>query len=153
MPNNAVSESDDLSLTVTCLVRASVEECFTAWTEPEQLKAWWGPAGVTCSDAEVDLHVPGGYRIGNLLSSGRILWITGRFVSIIPPHALSYTWKIDDAASESLVNVSFEAKGGLTEVTVTHSQNASIAMRDSHQGGWHGCLKGFETHMQKQQRP
>ena len=32
------------------------ESVFRAWTEVEPLKRWWGPAGITCTDAEVDAH-------------------------------------------------------------------------------------------------
>ena len=149
MAKNAPNKNDDTTLTVRCLVRASIEDCFAAWTEPQQLKAWWGLEGVDCIDAEIDLRIQGGYRIGNQLASGKIIWITGRFVSISPPHELSYTWQIgSNPADESLVNVAFEPKGDMTEVTVTHDRNASVEMRDSHQRGWLGCLKGFEVHMQ-----
>jgi uncharacterized protein YndB with AHSA1/START domain len=51
-------------------IRASVERVFEAWTQPELLRAWWGPRPVTCSGADVDLRVGGKYRIVNALPDG-----------------------------------------------------------------------------------
>ncbi|WP_233255916.1 DUF1579 family protein [Falsiroseomonas bella] len=40
-------------------IPASPEAVFAAWVEPERIKAWWGPHGMTTPEAEVDLR-PGG---------------------------------------------------------------------------------------------
>jgi uncharacterized protein YndB with AHSA1/START domain len=38
---------------------ASTGQVWQAWTDPEQLKQWWGPDNVTITDCEVDLKVGG----------------------------------------------------------------------------------------------
>jgi uncharacterized protein YndB with AHSA1/START domain len=38
---------------------APVEKVWQAWTEPEQLKKWWGPDNVSIAECEVDLKVGG----------------------------------------------------------------------------------------------
>lgn len=38
---------------------APIERVWDAWTRPEDLRAWWGPAGFTCPRAEADVR-PGG---------------------------------------------------------------------------------------------
>lgn len=38
---------------------APVERVWAAWTQPEDLRAWWGPTGFTCSRAEADIRVGG----------------------------------------------------------------------------------------------
>jgi uncharacterized protein YndB with AHSA1/START domain len=58
---------------------ASAERIFDAWTQPEHLRAWWGPRPVTCSGAEVDLRVGGRYRIANALPDGNTVIIEGEF--------------------------------------------------------------------------
>ena len=45
------------------LIAAPREEVFRAWTEPEQLKQWWGPGGYTTQYAEVDLRAGGRYLL------------------------------------------------------------------------------------------
>lgn len=38
---------------------APVKTVWQAWTDPEMLKKWWGPQGVTIPECEVDLKVGG----------------------------------------------------------------------------------------------
>jgi uncharacterized protein YndB with AHSA1/START domain len=38
---------------------APIERVWAAWTQPDDLKAWWGPAGFTCPRAEADVRVGG----------------------------------------------------------------------------------------------
>jgi uncharacterized protein YndB with AHSA1/START domain len=83
------------TLVVRRTIRASPECLFAAWTEPDQLRAWWGPEGVVCIAAEIDLRRGGRYRIGNKLSDQRVLWIVGEFDEVEPPRRLVDTWKVD----------------------------------------------------------
>jgi uncharacterized protein YndB with AHSA1/START domain len=38
---------------------ATPEVAWRAWSDPEQIKQWWGPAGFTCTRADVDFRVGG----------------------------------------------------------------------------------------------
>jgi uncharacterized protein YndB with AHSA1/START domain len=130
-------------------IKAAPERVFRAWTEPEQLVAWWGPRPVTCPHAEVDLRVGGRYRIVNALPDGRRLEIHGEFRVVEPPHRLVYTWQIDDVPGESsVVTVRFEPRGQNTEVIVVHEEIPSETVRDSHAKGWAGCLDALERHFE-----
>jgi uncharacterized protein YndB with AHSA1/START domain len=133
-----------LSLVVRRTIRAPIDRVFSAWTEPEQLRAWWGPRPVTCADAEVDLRVGGRYRIVNRLPDGALITIEGEFHVVEPPRRLVYSWAIDDGdAAVSRVTVRFEARGDATEVVVVHDEIARARVRDSHEKGWEGCLDGL----------
>lgn len=139
--------SDEIVLVVRRTIRASAERIFAAWTQPEQLCAWWGPRPVTCASAEVDLRIGGRYRIVNALADGTTLPIEGVFESIEPPFRLVYTWRLGpEPAESSRVTVRFEPRGDATEVIVVHEQISSVAVRDSHEHGWRGCLDGLERH-------
>jgi uncharacterized protein YndB with AHSA1/START domain len=129
------------------MIRATAARVFDAWTQPEQLRAWWGPRPVTCADAEVDLRVGGRYRIVNLLPDGGSVTIHGEFHVVDAPRMLVYTWNISDGAGEpSRVTVRFEPRGQDTEVVVVHEDIATELVRTSHQQGWHGCLDGLARH-------
>jgi uncharacterized protein YndB with AHSA1/START domain len=132
------------TLVVQKTIAATPERLFAAWTEPEELRRWWGPDGVTCIDPHVDLRVGGRYRIGNRLPDGSILWIVGEFEVIERPHRLTYTWRLEgsDAGTER-VTVRFEGWGTATDVIVTHSSIATETLRDQHEHGWVGCLDGL----------
>ena len=84
--------ADATRLMIRRTIRASPERLFVAWTQPQQLMQWWGPTGVVCVAAEVDLRVGGQYRIGNRLPSNEVVWIEGEFELINRPSELRYTW-------------------------------------------------------------
>jgi uncharacterized protein YndB with AHSA1/START domain len=133
-----------VTLIVRKTIRATAERLFAAWTISDQLKLWWGPQGVKCIDAEVDLRHGGRYRIANQLPDGKILWITGEFEVIEPPRKLVYTWRIEpETESSERVTVQFEPRGEYTEVIVTHERISSEELREMHQQGWQGCLDGL----------
>lgn len=132
------------TLIVRRMIRATPERLFAAWTDPRQLVQWWGPEGVSCPAAEVDLRPGGCYRIANRLPDGRELWISGQFELIEPPHRLVYTWYVESvSAATERVDIRFEAREGATEVIVTHERIATEAARTSHERGWAGCLDGL----------
>jgi glutathione S-transferase len=136
-----------IALVARRTIRAKVERVFDAWTQPEQLRTWWGPRPVTCSDAEVDLRVGGQFRIVNALPDGSTVTIHGEFLVVEPPHKLVYTWRMEDGAFESsLVTVTFAPRGEGTEVVVVHADIPAEPVRDSHEDGWRGCLDGLERH-------
>jgi uncharacterized protein YndB with AHSA1/START domain len=136
-----------IALVARRTVRAKVERVFDAWTRPEQLRAWWGPRPVTCSDAEVDLRVGGRFRIVNALPNGGTVTIHGEFRVVEPPRKLVYTWRMDDGTLESsLVTVTFAPRGAGTEVVVVHEDIPTEPIRESHENGWRGCLDGLELY-------
>jgi uncharacterized protein YndB with AHSA1/START domain len=135
-------------LVVRRTIRASRERLFDAWSQPEQLKQWWGPKSVVCSDAQVDLKVGGRYRIANRFPDGKVVWISGVFEAIERPHLLVYTWQVGaEPGAEERVSVTFETRGDGTEVTVTHERIASAARRDMHEQGWVDCLDGLAEYL------
>jgi uncharacterized protein YndB with AHSA1/START domain len=42
---------------------APVSKVWKAWTDPQQLKQWWGPDNVTITDCEVELEIDGRFYI------------------------------------------------------------------------------------------
>lgn len=142
-----------MNLVITKIIPASPERLFAAWTEPEQLKKWWGPESVTCIEAEVDLRVGGHYRIGNQFPDGNVVWISGRFLVIDAPRKLVYSWQVGTNSHEELVTVSFNSIGdGNTEITVTHERIPDKAARDSHEQGWFGCFSKLASYVRQSPR-
>ena len=137
-----------LSLVVRRVVKASPARVFEAWTTHAQLRAWWGPRGVTCNDAAVDLRVGGRYRIGNLLPDGKVIVIEGVFEVIERPSKLVYTWQVDGGPVER-VTVRFDAKEDetSTDIVVVHDGIRDEATKRTHEQGWIGCLDGLDEHL------
>lgn len=135
-------------LRVQRVIPAPPERVFHAWTDPDELAAWWGPKGVRCLSAEVDLRIGGGYRIGNELPDGSVLWISGVFNRIERPHLLQYSWTVETRSSSAeQVTVHFEQHPRGTLLTVVHELIPSIELRAEHERGWFGCLDGLEKHL------
>lgn len=135
-----------IHLIVRRKIKATPERLFEAWTSETQLVQWWGPKGVRCPVAEVDLRVGGRYRLANETEAGDTIWISGEFERITRPSELVYTWNIEPASQPpERVTVRFEPIDDRTEVIVVHEYIASDAARAEHQSGWQGCLAGLDA--------
>jgi uncharacterized protein YndB with AHSA1/START domain len=88
-----------LTLLVRRSVKAAPERLFAAWTTPELLLEWWGPDGVECVGAEVDLRAGGAWRIGKKMPDGGVLWIGGTFERVAPPGELVYSWQVQNSGA------------------------------------------------------
>jgi uncharacterized protein YndB with AHSA1/START domain len=140
-------EEGSLVLVVRRTIDAPAERLFRAFTEPEQLLRWWGPAPARCSHAELDLRVGGRYRIGNAFPDGSVVWIVGEFERISPPHELVYSWRLEGVGHDvERVTIRFEGQGSRTEVVVLHERISSAKARDGHAQGWEACLDGLARH-------
>jgi len=138
------AESPAISLVVRRTIRATAARLFAAWTDPAQIVRWWGPSGVRCTGAEVDLREGGGYRIGNRFADGREVWIIGTYERIDAPHRLVFTWRLEPGPDHAeRVSVRFEPRGEATEIVIVHERIASAEARASHEAGWDGCLEGL----------
>ena len=143
--------NSDLFLTVTRLIPATPEEVFAAWTVPDVVARWWGPKGVTCIGAEIDLRIGGRYRIGNRMPDRSILWIGGEYLQIEPTKLLVFTWGIDGRESPlEQVSITFREVEYGTEVSVRHEHIGSSSLREEHRQGWIGCLAGLNKYLDGQ---
>ncbi|MBF4471321.1 SRPBCC family protein [Flavobacterium sp. HJJ] len=59
MTTEILTTTPDSEIVSSRIVNASRELVFRAWTEPEHLKKWWGPAGFTNTFHEFDFRVGG----------------------------------------------------------------------------------------------
>ncbi len=132
------------SLSVKRLIPATPERVFRAWTSPDELQKWWGPVGVRCLSADVDLQVGGQYRISNELPDGKILLISGVFETIQIPRLLIYTWTVEtESPNMERVCVEFKEHEQGTEIILNHELISTSLLRDQHEQGWFGCLDGL----------
>lgn len=132
------------TISMTRIIKAPPESVFEAWTTPSLLMKWWGPAGVECTGAEIDLREGGAYRIANRHADGSVTWISGVFERIRPPDELVYSWNIGvPAADDSRVTVEFRSHREGTELVLTH-ERLGDGVREMHVQGWTGCLDGLQ---------
>lgn len=109
---------------------APLEFVWQAWTDPEKLKKWWGPQGVTIPECEIDPKAGGKFYI--VMLAGEAMgpfkgtrWpMEARFAAVEPQSRLAYEAKAwtegqeSETAIEQTTEVSFEEMDGKTKVTV-----------------------------------
>ena len=128
------------TITVARVVAASPDRVFAAWTDVEDLAAWWWPQlGGTTYD--VDARLGGRFRIH---SPGIGATVTGVYTEVDPPRLLAFTWRWEDdeqpeAAVEDTVVVTFEPDGAGTLVTVAHTSTAHAPEGGAEQG-WNDVM-------------
>lgn len=59
MVTEIFSTTRECEIVSSRIVNAQIEVVYNAWTDPEHLKKWWGPAGFTNTFQEFDLRVGG----------------------------------------------------------------------------------------------
>jgi uncharacterized protein YndB with AHSA1/START domain len=130
------------------LIDAPRDEVFRAWTEPAQLRTWWGPGEFTCPEAEVDLRPGGHYKLVMQPTAGEPFVLGGTYREVEAPDRLVYTWRWETGpaadGSESLVTVEFRDRDGQTELVLIHSDFPESHGAAPYQMGWEGGLVKFE---------
>lgn len=144
------TKQQKLTLTVSRRYPVSRERVFEAWTNPEIMKEWFSPEGVTNPAIDVDLRVGGAYRVEMLTPDGRRPVAVGTYREITPPERLVFTWAWKEEADpahtgETLVTVEFLEREGETEVVVTHEGFPNDEGRRGHEEGWTSCLVCLEA--------
>jgi uncharacterized protein YndB with AHSA1/START domain len=141
--------NDDPVVEIVRTIEAPREQVFRAWTDPDELRRWWGPGEFTCPEALVDLRPGGSYRLVMQPTAGEAMVLAGTYREVEPPARLVYTWRWETGpaadGSESLVTVEFHDRGERTELVLTHSEFPASHGPAPYQMGWEGGLVKFEA--------
>jgi uncharacterized protein YndB with AHSA1/START domain len=142
------------ALRITRTFPASRERIFDAFTKPELLKQWWGPAGFTLPGAEVDLRVGGRYRFTMQPPQGDAMYLSGTFKEITRPQRLVYTWAWEQAPVEmsTTITLEFNEAEGDTEVVLTQEPFTTEEFRQQHDAGWQGGFDKLEAIFRREKR-
>jgi uncharacterized protein YndB with AHSA1/START domain len=126
-------------LVMTRTFDAAPERVFDAWLK-KSWGDWAGPEGVRGEVTLMEPRVGGRYRVVMHLPNGGTLTVGGVYREIARPTRLMMTWKWEHEEQDTLITLTFSAKGKGTELTLRHEGFAAAERRDSHQGGWTGTL-------------
>ena len=140
------------------------------FTEPEHMKQWWGPKGVTVIKSEMDLRPGGSYHYAMRTPDGQTMWGKMVYREITPKSRIVFVNSFSDEAGgvtrhpmaptwplEMLSVFSFEEQDGKTKFTVHWSPlNASEEERktfaDGHASmnqGWSGTMDQLAAYLAK----
>ena len=151
--DSAEVSTEAQGLVIERVFDAPRELVWRAWTEPEHVMRWYGPAGMTSHACEIDLRVGGRYLWGMRSPDGGEYWNTGVYREIVPPERFVATQSIadehgnvvsaatqgmgEDFPLEMLITVLLEdLGGGRTKLTLRHAGWPDLAMAEGASGGW-----------------
>jgi uncharacterized protein YndB with AHSA1/START domain len=134
------------ALTLTRIIDAPRAAVFNAWIDPTLVARWFGPGGVTAEIDRLEPRAGGVYRIRMRRPGGAESVVGGVYRELVPPERLVFTWTWERAAGlnagrESIVTVTFAARGDRTEMTLRQELLIDAESRDSHRHGWTGSFE------------
>ena len=138
------------SLTLTRRIDALPEKVYAAWTDPEKIARWFGPAQVKAGSvrADIDLRVGGRYRISFEAGDGEYFQVDGVYLEVTPNARIAFSWAWHSTPErQSQVTVSLQPDGGGTLLTLHHEQFFDEAARDGHARGWSELLDKLEKYL------
>src|SRR5881227_3111467 len=84
------------SLQIKRFIKATPDRVYAAWSDPAQLKEWWGPEGVRTRSLSADVRVGGKYRWDMTSPEGEEMSAFGEYRELIPGKKIVFTWQWDD---------------------------------------------------------
>ncbi len=129
---------------------APIEAVFDAWTDPAQLRSWWGPEGMTVPVCEMDVRKGGAYKTTMRNADGEEYTVSGVYQEIARPNRLSFTWGwITDGkrGHETLVTLRFESVGKRTRMLFEQRafEDAEVCAR--HNEGWTSSFRCLDSYL------
>ena len=145
----ATKTEDETSLEITRFINAPRSRVYAAWTDPAQLKEWFGPVWVRTCELIAEPRVGGKFRWDVINCEGKEVTIQGEYREIVPGNKIVFTWKhCDDDLWKnqiSIVTVEFSDRNSATELQLKHEQlPAEESREDRTPRGWKSVLDRLE---------
>jgi len=145
--------ADKTSLEIKRFINAPRARVYAAWTDPAQLKEWWGPESVRTRNFTADARIGGKYRWDLINQEDEEMSVFGEYRELVPEKKIVFTWKWDDddvwENRNSLVTVELSDRDAGTELLLKHEQLPSEESRDRHNEGWNSVLERLEKFVTK----
>jgi uncharacterized protein YndB with AHSA1/START domain len=140
MRSSSVATSKDRELVITRIFDAPPSLVFKMWTDPEHMKRWAAPRGLTVTHGKGEMRPGGAWRSCMHTPAGEDLWLSGVYQEIVPDRKISFTHAWEDGngkrGHETLVTITLVEHAGKTKLTLHQAVFDSVASRDGHDGGW-----------------
>jgi uncharacterized protein YndB with AHSA1/START domain len=137
------------SLTLERRLHAPPAKVWAAWTDPEKIVHWFGPAQTKdgSARAELDVRVGGSFRVSFTTDDGEYHQVGGVYREVVPNQRLVFSWAWHSTPErESLVTVSLKPDGAGTLLALQHEAFFDQAAADGHRNGWTGSLDRLERY-------
>jgi len=139
---------ENVRLEIKRVIKAPRGRVYRAWTDPAQLKQWFGPENVQTRSIIADARVGGTFRWDLINSEGEEMTCHGEYRELIPGRKIVFTWQWKDDETwenhNSIVTVELDHCEDGTELRLIHEQLPNEESRDSHNRGWNSALDKLE---------
>lgn len=140
----------DFALTLERRVDAPRDRVWRAWTDPAEVKKWWGSGDNYAESVEMDVRVGGRFRIVMRGAEGGRYVAEGTYEEVVPSVKLVHTWMWGDGAWADIdmrVTIEFSDDGDGTKIVLTHENFPDQEACDIHNQGWTGQLGSMEKYI------
>ena len=148
-----MAQAEKLSLEIKRHIKAPRDRVYAAWTDPAQLKQWFGPENVQTDELVTEARAGGKFRWDLTNSEGEKMTCLGEYRELEPNKKIVFTWQWDDDEDwenhTSVVTVELSDADGGTELRLRHEQLPNEQSRDGHTGGWNSALNKLEAYLKK----
>ncbi len=155
------STATERKLIITRIFDAPRELVWKAWTDPEQVKLWWGPKNFTAPVCKIDFQEGGKFLYCMRSPEGQYFWNTGVYCEIVSPERIVCTDSFADEQGnvvpaahyginpefplELQVTATFEEHGnGKTKLTLHHAGIPEGEMIELTRTGWNESFDKLE---------
>ncbi|WPZ36524.1 SRPBCC domain-containing protein [Thalassobaculum sp. OXR-137] len=139
--------------------KAPPARVFRAWTDPAEVKAWFGQAPHSMSAIEIDLREGGAWKFSMPPTETSRDALRGTYVTVEPDRKLVFTWCHErefadgrvEVTPDSEVTVTFEPAEQGTFVRLTHS---GIRKEDARKGvgsGWAASFGSIQALLEQEE--
>src|SRR6266480_4018693 len=140
-----MAEAEKFSLEIKRFINAPRDRVYDAWTDPAQLKEWFGPENVQTRNFVADARIGGKYHWDLVNQEGEEMTAFGEYRELVPSKKIVFTWQWQDDEDwkdcVSVVTVELSDRDAGTEVHLTHTRLPSVESRDDHKQGWNSVLE------------
>lgn len=133
MTHDAVAAGE---ITITRVYAAPREAVWRAWTEPEQIAAWWGKRGwhTPLESVTLDVRPGGAFRLTSISDAdGREMRHDGVYREVVAPERLVFAELRAGGAVGTLTLT--DLGDGRTEMTFHTTTRTTAAIREAARGG------------------
>jgi uncharacterized protein YndB with AHSA1/START domain len=137
-----------LSVEIKRFIKAPRDRVYAAWTDPAQMRQWFGPENVQTRELVADARVGGTFRWDLINSDGEKMTMRGEFRELKSNERVVFSWQWEDDEDWenhiSIVTVELDDADGGTELRLTHEHLPNEESRDGHTRGWNSALDKLE---------
>ena len=136
-------------LVIRRLIRATREEVFAAWTDPDSIAQWMCPGDIKTAGAKLDVRVGGKFRI--VMKDGQKEYDhAGEYQIVEPPAKLGFTWisKGTDH-TPTLVTIELQDLDPYCQLILTHERFVKPEAVQQHERGWTDIVNKLAGHFER----